>query len=140
MKKQVLNAILLLLAGLTAQTAVAEEVERKFLVARLASGETASVMLGSDGVEGERAMVFHHDGVIVLGGQLYQLNEVAGLRIETRMVDGIESVGTSTEKESEDRRQGVFDLQGRKVSEQEWLDGHLPKGIYVVHGKKVVVR
>ena len=32
-------------------------------------------------------------------------------------------------------RQEIFDLQGRKVSKK-----HLPKGIYIVNGRKVVVK
>ena len=35
---------------------------------------------------------------------------------------------------------GVYDLQGRKVSESLDDNLSLPKGIYIVNGKKIVIR
>lgn len=35
-------------------------------------------------------------------------------------------------------KQAVFDLCGRKLSASRWLDGRLPRGIYVVDGRKVI--
>lgn len=34
----------------------------------------------------------------------------------------------------------VYDLQGRKMVHGTWSDGTLPKGIYIINGKKTVVR
>ena len=34
----------------------------------------------------------------------------------------------------------VYDLQGRKMDARRWANGQLPKGIYIQHGRKVVVR
>jgi hypothetical protein len=34
----------------------------------------------------------------------------------------------------------VYDLQGRKVSNGKWSNGQMPKGLYIVNGKKVVIK
>ena len=34
----------------------------------------------------------------------------------------------------------VYDLQGRKVSDGKWPNGQMPKGVYIVNGKKVVIK
>lgn len=140
MKKHVMRLCLLVMAGTSALTVGATEEERMFLVAQLSSGQTASVMLGSGDNETERAILRHREGVLVLGSQVYQLSEVNGLRIEPRMVDGIEDVGTAADAEEQASRQGVYDLQGRKVADDDQLEGRLSRGIYIIHGKKVVVR
>ena len=34
----------------------------------------------------------------------------------------------------------VFDMQGRKVSDGKWPNGQMPKGVYIVNSKKVVIK
>jgi cephalosporin-C deacetylase len=34
----------------------------------------------------------------------------------------------------------VYDLQGRKVSNGKWSNGQMPKGLYIVNGRKVVIK
>ena len=34
----------------------------------------------------------------------------------------------------------VYDLQGRKVTRSQYVDGRLPKGVYIVNGRKTVIR
>ena len=48
---------------------------------------------------------------------------------------GVEEVSV---KDVTKKDAAVYDLMGRKVSES--LDGNLPKGIYIVDGKKVLVK
>lgn len=51
--------------------------------------------------------------------------------------DGIENItsGSSTRGNG-----GIYDLQGRRVGTLSSSDAQLPKGIYIINGKKVVVR
>ena len=35
---------------------------------------------------------------------------------------------------------GIYDLQGRKVADENLSTTQLPKGVYIVNGKKIVVR
>ena len=115
-----------------------------FLIVQLNSGKTESVMLGSDGNNAERAMLHRQEGVLVVGDNVYELSEVNGLRIEPRMVDGIEVYSQSFPEGKGAEENTIYDLQGRKVGEVSGRNGtlplQLPKGIYIVHGKKVVVR
>jgi autotransporter-associated beta strand protein len=39
-----------------------------------------------------------------------------------------------------DRNEEVYDLQGRKLPHHQWLNRTLPKGIYIVGGKKMIVK
>ena len=144
MKKHVLRACLLLMACVSAQVVGAEEEERMFLIIQLNSGKTESVMLGSDGNNAERAMLHRQEGVLVVGDNVYELSEVKGLRIEPRMVDGIEVYSQFLPEGKGEEENAIYDLQGRKVGDVSGRNGgqplQLPKGIYIVNGKKVVVR
>ena len=33
-----------------------------------------------------------------------------------------------------------YDLQGRKIKKGKWPTDHLPKGLYIVNGRKVAIR
>ena len=48
-------------------------------------------------------------------------------------IDGVECTETNS-------RTGIYDLQGRLVSKGQWPDSQLPKGIYLINGKKVIKR
>lgn len=37
-------------------------------------------------------------------------------------------------------REGIYDLQGRKLSSDSWKEGRMKKGIYIINGQKVVVK
>lgn len=132
-----------LLAGAGCQGASAEEVEAWFLVAQLASGASESVMLSNDAnAVGPRLL--NHEGIVVINGQRYASSQISGLRIEKRMVDGIEALTEDMTSEGNSnlsgRRNGVFDLSGRQVDDGLSGSQHLQKGIYIVNGKKVVVK
>ena len=53
---------------------------------------------------------------------------------------GLDAVTTPDVAPGDAERQTVYDLQGRKVEtgSQNWEN--LPKGVYIVNGRKVVVR
>lgn len=132
------TSLLLALAG-GSQAAWADEVEAMFLVAELQSGKTESVMLTND-ADADVPRLLNKERVIIIGGQRYSTSDVKGLRLEKRMVDGIETVATPDVAPGDAEHQTVYDLQGRKVEtgNQKWEN--LPKGVYIVNGRKVVVR
>lgn len=132
------TSLLLALAG-GCQASLADEVEAMFLVAELQSGKTESVMLTND-ADADVPRLLNKERVIIIGGQRYSTSDVKGIRLEKRMVDGIETVATPDVAPDDAKRQTVYDLQGRKVEtgNQNWEN--LPKGVYIVNGRKVVVR
>lgn len=127
----------------------AEEVEATFLVVELSSGQTESVMLTND-PSLPAPMLRHKEGIIVLNGMLYSTNEVKGMRLEKRMVDAIRTIDNETSP-SVKGTVNVYDLSGRRVATLSSSDAdatqplnlstsQLPKGVYMINGKKIVVR
>ena len=127
----------------------AEEVEATFLVVELSSGQTESVMLTND-PSLPAPMLRHKEGIIVLNGMPYSTNEVKGMRLEKRMVDAIRTIDNETNP-SVKGTVNVYDLSGRRVATLSISDAdatqplnlstsQLPKGVYMINGKKIVVR
>ena len=127
----------------------AEEVEATFLVVELSSGQTESVMLTND-PSLPAPMLRHKEGIIVLNGMPYSTNEVKGMRLEKRMVDAIRAIDNETSP-SVKGTVNVYDLSGRRVATLSISDAEgtqplnlstsqLPKGVYMINGKKIVVR
>ena len=129
----------------------AEEVEATFLVIELSSGQTESVMLTND-PSLPAPMLRHKEGIIVLNGMPYSTNEVKGMRLEKRMVDAIRTIDNeSVPSPSVKGTVNVYDLSGRRVATLRSSDSEgtqplnlstsqLPKGVYMINGKKIVVR
>lgn len=127
----------------------AEEVEATFLVVELSSGQTESVMLTND-PSLPAPMLRHKEGIIVLNGMPYSTNEVKGMRLEKRMVDAIRTIDNEASP-SVKGTVNVYDLSGRRVATLRSSDAggtqplnlstsQLPKGVYMINGKKIVVR
>lgn len=127
----------------------AEEVEATFLVVELSSGQTESVMLTND-PSLPAPMLRHKEGIIVLNGMPYSTNEVKGMRLEKRMVDAIRTIDNEISP-SVKGTVNVYDLSGRRVATLSISDAEgtqslnlstsqLPKGVYMINGKKIVVR
>ena len=127
----------------------AEEVEATFLVVELSLGQTESVMLTND-PSLPAPMLRHKEGIIVLNGMPYSTNEVKGMRLEKRMVDAIRTIDNETSP-SVKGTVNVYDLSGRRVATLNSSDAdatqplnlstsQLPKGVYMINGKKIVVR
>ena len=127
----------------------AEEVEATFLVVELSSGQTESVMLTNDPSQ-PAPLLRHKEGIIVLNGMPYSTNEVKGMRLEKRMVDAIRTIDNETNP-SLKGTVNVYDLSGRRVATLRSSDAEgpqplnlstsqLPKGVYMINGKKIVVR
>lgn len=50
---------------------------------------------------------------------------------------GIESLTPSTSRKGEE---SIYDLQGRKIVNGKWSNGQMPKGIYIVNGRKHIIK
>ena len=109
----------------------------------------ASVMLTND-PSLPAPMLRHKEGIIVLNGMPYSTNEVKGMRLEKRMVDAIRTIDNETSP-SVKGTVNVYDLSGRRVATLSSSDAdatqplnlstsQLPKGVYMINGKKIVVR
>ena len=120
-------------------TTTAAEQERMFLVVELPKGQTESVMLSN---EDEKAMPLwrHKEGILVLNGTPYNTADIVGMRLETRMVDAIEEVNNDVQTIQSATATAVYDLSGRQIVNSQSVNSKLPKGIYIINGKKVVIR
>ena len=59
----------------------------------------------------------------------------------TDYADGIRSIGAIDNSNLDEKNDGsVFDLQGRKIANGTSINGNLPKGVYIVNGKKIVFK
>lgn len=75
------------------------------------------------------------------GGTIFDRTFISNLKLPTEIIitepDGIGSLNPdSTSKGNE----SIYDLQGRKYSSVKLERGQLPKGIYIINGKKVVIK
>jgi hypothetical protein len=50
------------------------------------------------------------------------------------------SINEELRVENEESAGAVFDLSGRKMANGKWLNGKLPNGVYIINGKKMVVK
>ena len=50
------------------------------------------------------------------------------------------SINEELRVKNEESAGAVFDLSGRKVANGKWLNGKLPNGVYIINGKKVVIK
>ena len=97
--------------------------------------------------ENEKAMPLwrHKEGILVLNGTPYNTADIVGMRLEKRMVDAIEEVNNDEQAIQPASTTAVYDLSGRQIENSkivngQFVNGALPKGIYIVNGKKVVIR
>ena len=147
MKKDVVKtmkrAFALLGAGLMLLPANgwAEDVTATFVNVQLKSGQVESVML-SNHIDFVGPMIKKGERRVIVNGQSFQSDEVESITFEQRVVDGIETVNAGQRENL--RPTGVFDLQGRRVQSETSVSASgtlvLPKGIYIVDGKKIVVK
>jgi len=137
MKRKLSIAIATVVLALSAPTLQAEEIEAYFFVATLTSGATEEAMLTNDSTVAA-PMLYHKQGQMLINGHLYDTSEIAGIRIEKRTVDAIAEL----RKPADNGMTTVYDLQGRKipVPSTSSLSSVLPKGIYIIGGRKVVVK
>ncbi len=76
------------------------------------------------------------------GGSIFDRSFISNLKLPTEIIitepDGIGSLNPDSTSKGND---SIYDLQGRKVGNRsQILDSQLPKGIYIINGKKVVIK
>ena len=142
MKENVLNrfkivAPALLLMALLPLNGQAEEVEATFMNIYTTSGQTESVMFTSSNpfmsprlLKTEKRLTFN--------GQSIDIADVAYITFEKRMVedtDGVPALDVPAVIKQDDT---VYDMSGRQVGKGKTTD--LPKGLYIMNGKKFVIK
>lgn len=82
-------------------------------------------------------MVYVADGIMKVNYRSIALADIEGIRFEkrTETVDGIDEVKAADRKVTDNG--SVFTLDGRRVDNS---NGQLPKGLYIIGKRKVVVR
>lgn len=137
------RALALMWAGLTLFPADggAEDVTATFVNVQLKGGQVESVML-SNHIDFVGPIIKKSERRVIVNGQSFQSDEVEAITFEQRLIDGIENVRDDQREGL--RPRGVFDLQGRRVLDDTSVavpsTSALPKGIYIVDGKKIVVK
>ena len=60
--------------------------------------------------------------------------------LDDDFIDGIETIEHSTF--NIEHSEAVYDISGRRVNNGQWsmINGQLPKGLYIVGGKKILIR
>jgi hypothetical protein len=75
------------------------------------------------------------------GGTIFDRTFIGNLKLPTEIIitepDGIGSLNPDSTSKGND---SIYDLQGRKYSSVKLERGQLPKGIYIINGKKVVIK
>ncbi len=142
MEKNVLNrlkavASALLLMALLPLSGQAEEVEATFMNIHTTSGQTESVMFTSgDSFWGPRLL--KTEKRLTFNGQSIDIADVAYITFEKRMVDGIDEAPAVDVRASMKQDDTVYDMSGRQVGKGRTSD--LPKGLYIMNGKKFVIK
>lgn len=138
MKKKLL-ALLCLALGVW-QGAMAEDIDVLYMVTTLTSGTKYEVMLTNESTfTGPKIM--RGDKTFIVNGTSFSADEIGEIRFEKRTIDMISPVATPP------KRGAVYNLNGQKVCDIDPSHGDageqalssLPKGIYIVNGKKIVV-
>ena len=127
----------LLLMALLPWNGQAEEVEATFMNIHTTSGQTESVMFTSgDSFWGPRLL--KTEKRLTFNGQSIDIADVAYITFEKRMVDGIDEAPAVDVRANMKQDDTVYDMSGRQVGKGRTSD--LPKGLYIMNGKKFVIK
>lgn len=137
MKRKML-ALLCLTFG-TWQGVMAEEIDVLYMVTTLSSGTKYEVMLTNESTfTGPKMM--RQDKTFIINGTTHSSDEIGEIRFEKRTIDAIVHVESDPVEVKES--DAVYNLNGQKVCDLATFVSNpslLPKGIYIVNGKKTVV-
>lgn len=137
MKRKIL-ALLFLTFGIW-QGTLAEDINVVYMVTTLTSGTKYEVMLTNESTfTGPKIM--RQDKTFIVNGTTHSADEIGEIRFEKRTIDAI--VQVEIELMAEKDMDGVYNLNGQKVCDLATFVSNpslLPKGIYIVNGKKTVV-
>lgn len=112
-----------------------DDIDAIFMTLKMNSGASETIMLSNDNEW--TGPVFHPaEKTITINGTHYYTEDVNTIRFALRQVDGIQDV---TADEGIPADAVIYNLQGQKVHVGASM-GSLPKGIYIINGKKRIVR
>lgn len=143
MQKNYLRTWAVALVLLAAASASAQTVEEKVYTLQLTSrnGRVRSVVLKND-ADFTGPMINRTTRKLIFRGTAFDMADLDyfTMQVTTRTVDGISDVRAEREEAQTARRGNIYSLDGRLVREHaDGLDG-LGKGIYIMNGRKYVVR
>ena len=111
-------------------------VEAYQFTATTMAGSSVSVILAkSDDKVGPRML--HKDRVFRLDGKEINASDIQYIRIAKTMVSAIREVNVQPERRNDNN---VYSINGQLVRRNAGTLDNLPKGIYIVNGKKHIVK
>lgn len=126
-----------IMACVTWQLSYADEIDVVYMLTTLSSG-TKEVMLTNDSTfMGPKIKCA--EKTFIYEGTTYSSDDIQEIRFEKRTIDAIVTIDAPADVNSHDNN--VYNLNGQKVCdilEFESQFNSLPKGIYIVNGKKVI--
>lgn len=130
---------ILLLLGLfclPVSNALAEEIDVLYMITQMNDGRSESIMLsGEQDFIGPRLK--HSERKLIINGKTYQSDDILEIRFEVRTIDAIQTIDNENAIKKDDT---VYNMNGQVVRRNaQSLDG-LPKGLYIMNGKKYIVR
>lgn len=133
MKKHLLSAIAA--AMLCATAAYADGGRTVFMVITNTGGTHLATIELSNKADFKGPVIDRSDSTITFNGRKYPLSHIGEIRFTYGAQTGISTVSADAERAVP---QGVYNLQGVRVADK--LGAGLPKGIYIVNGRKVVIK
>lgn len=131
-----MRQILLALLAALPLSALADNVKVLYMTTSRQTGNSVETMLeDNDHFVGPK--VYPSTGKMFVNGRTWNLDRIKEIRFDVREVDGILQVEDSRQSQKDGH---VYNLNGQLVREHaDGLKG-LPKGIYMMNGKKYIVR
>lgn len=111
-----------------------DDIDAIFMTVALNAGQSESVML-SNASEYNGPMFRPAEKTLSINGTSYNTEDVKEIRFEVRQVDAIQDVNQSNEHFADGI---IYNLNGQMVGKMDVE--RLPKGVYIVNGKKIIVR
>lgn len=134
-KKKVLLRSMAVLSLLGIQGSLQAQTQVPFMTVTNSQGrQIAKIELGNDsGFEGPK--LNKKNGTLIIGGECYPIDEIGEIRFSTGVATGITQVGDVSNMNA--YRRGVYSLAGQKIADKS---GRLPKGVYIVDGRKTIIK
>ena len=111
-------------------------VEAYQFTATTTAGSSVSVILAKSG-DKEGPRLFHKDKVFRIDGKEINASDIQYIRIAKTMVSAIREVNVQPERRNDNN---VYSINGQLVRRNAGTLDNLPKGIYIVNGKKHIVK
>ena len=116
----------------------AEDIDVVYMITTLNSGTTKEIMLSND-TSFVGPKLFNKDNRLIIDGKSYTPDDIQEIRFEKRTIDAIVTVESHVDMRNKDN--AVYNLNGQKVCDIDTFESQrasLPKGIYVINGKKFI--